>query len=424
MIVGAITVFIPGKFAALPLLLSACLIPGAAVLHIGSFSFNVIRVLLILYTFRIIIKNEAYGFALNMVDKAVLVYTAAVFLIGFVPREDLAFTYRLGQIYDLAGFYFTFRILVRSKETLMVTMCGIAVFIILLACLMFYEQMAASNLLGHFGGPLYPTIRDGKIRAQGAFAHAILAGTVGATTAGIFLGSWFEKNGLKWLYFTGVAGSLVIVWASASSGPVMSAIFLAIGIAAWHVRDRMPMIRWGIVIILLLLHIFMKAPVWYLISRIDITGSSTGWHRSEIITSAITYFNEWWLFGTDYTRHWMPTGVSWSPRHSDITNQYIREAVRGGLLQVTLYMVIIIKAFKYVGHIIRSINNQHKSEQFTMWCLGAVLFSHTITFLSVGYFDQSNLFFILNIGLIASGEEYIIKQGNYEKVNYKSIGSF
>ncbi|KMQ51473.1 hypothetical protein CHISP_1720 [Chitinispirillum alkaliphilum] len=404
LILGVVIIFVSAKVAALPLLLAASIIPGSAVLEIGSFSFNVVRILLLFYTIRIITKHEATGFRFNMVDKAVFLYAAVVFIMGFVPREDLTLIYRLGQIYDLAGFYFVFRILVRSKEILLTTMSGLAVFMIILALFMMYEHRHTHNLLGYFGGPLYPQIREGKVRAQGAFAHAILAGTIGATTSGIFIGAWFERSGRRWLYFLGILASLTIVWASASSGPFMSAVFLLIGIVTWYARNKMSIVRWGIVFSLILLDVFMKAPIWYLIGRIDITGSSTGFHRSELITSAIKYFDEWWLVGTDYTRHWMATGVSWSPRHSDITNNYIRQAVQGGLLQLTAFLVIIIRAFRYVGYIIKSLCTENKSEKFSMWCLGAVLFSHIVTFFSVGYFDQSNLFFILNVALIASGD--------------------
>jgi len=31
--------------------------------------------------------------------------------------------------------------------------------------------------------------------------------------------------------------------------------------------------------------------------KIDLTGSSTGWHRAELIDSALRHFNEWWLVG-------------------------------------------------------------------------------------------------------------------------------
>ncbi len=68
-------------------------------------------------------------------------------------------------------------------------------------------------------------------------------------------------------------------------------------------------IRWGIVVILLALHAVMKAPVWFLISRLsELTGGS-GWYRSALIDAFIRHFDEWWLIGTGYTAHWMPTGL-------------------------------------------------------------------------------------------------------------------
>lgn len=37
-----------------------------------------------------------------------------------------------------------------------------------------------------------------------------------------------------------------------------------------------------------------------------------------------------------------------------------------------------------------------------IWCLGAGLFAHAVTSLSVSYTDQSMMFFWLNIGVISS----------------------
>ena len=81
----------------------------------------------------------------------------------------------------------------------------------------------------------------------------------------------------------------------------------------------------------ILLDLVMKAPAYYIIARADIIGGSTGWHRAALIDSAIRHLNEWWLIGTDYTRNWMVTGVSWSADNTDITNHYLYLGVLGGL---------------------------------------------------------------------------------------------
>ena len=43
-----------------------------------------------------------------------------------------------------------------------------------------------------------------------------------------------------------------------------------------------------------------------------------------------------------------------------------------------------------------------RSHRFMIWCLGAGLFAHACTSLSVAYFDQSMMFFWLNVAVISS----------------------
>lgn len=146
----------------------------------------------------------------------------------------------------------------------------------------------------------------------------------------------------------------------------------------------------------------MEDPAYYIIARLDITGSSTGWHRARLIESSVAHLNEWWLGGTDYTRHWMPTGVSWSPDHSDITNQYLKMGVLGGLPLMCLFIAILATAFRYVGKGIRRSHLASKGDGALVWALGCALFAHAVTFVSVSYFDQSSLFIYLTLGAIAS----------------------
>ena len=88
--------------------------------------------------------------------------------------------------------------------------------------------------------------------------------------------------------------------ASMSSTAVLG---IAAGFGAlwlWRVRRSLAPIRWTIVAVLVGLNFAMKAPVWALIARINLTGGSSGYHRYQLIDQAIRRFGEWWLLGTKY----------------------------------------------------------------------------------------------------------------------------
>jgi hypothetical protein len=148
------------------------------------------------------------------------------------------------------------------------------------------------------------------------------------------------------------------------------------------------------------LHLIMQAPVWYLMARIDLAGGSTGWHRAQLITAALEHLHEWWLVGTDYTRDWIAYGVPWSAYHIDITNHYISLGVSGGLLLVFFFFAILFKAFQLLGRTLATLRQAGDRDEFTVWCLGSALAAHSFTFLSISYFDQSNIAFAFLIGSV------------------------
>jgi len=267
------------------------------------------------------------------------------------------------------------------------------------AAAMVLEHVLGRNLFGVFGGvPEGVYVRDGSIRSQGPFQHPILAGTVGAVCFPLMWGIW-RRYPLSAVL--GMAACITMTLASSSSGPLMSLVFGLAAVAMWRLRAWMPLVRWGAVATYVGLTFVMTRPPYYLISKIDLTGSSTGWHRSRLIESTIEHFSEWWMVGTDRTVHWM--GLSnWSEQHADITNYYIGFGVVGGFLAMLLVIAIIVNAFRWVGVVVTRNESASRSDAFMVWCFGAGLFAHAVTGLSVSYFDQSMIFIWLNIAVISS----------------------
>ena len=212
---------------------------------------------------------------------------------------------------------------------------------------------------------------------------------------------------------------MVMIFTSASSGPILSAIAAIAVLFMYHHRQRMRSVRWLLIVGYITLDLVMKDPAYYIMARIDLAGGSTGWHRARLIQSAIGHLPEWWLAGTDYTRHWMPTGVSWSANHTDITNHYLQMGVIGGLPLMLLFMAVLVKGFSFVGQTLRQMPQLSPHSQFMIWALGSSLFAHAVTFISVSYFDQSFLFLYLTLAAIGSAWSGA-DQGRRIQYNYAS----
>jgi len=146
----------------------------------------------------------------------------------------------------------------------------------------------------------------------------------------------------------------------------------------------------------------MEAPAYFLMARIPIVAGSSGYHRAALIQSAFKHIDEWWLGGTDYTRHWLPTGIKWSPDHTDITNHYLHMGVVGGLPLMIIFIIVLIAAFSYVGQSLKVKYDVPSSTMFMIWAWGASLFAHAVTMLSVSYYDQSFVFLYITIAAIGS----------------------
>lgn len=402
LLINAVALFVmPRRWAALPLLLGAFYMTGAQQIAIGPFHFTVLRLLILVGVIRVNVRQERLAGGLCGLDRLVLLWGAwLLFTSGFYEPFGKALVFRIGAIYNVFGVYFLIRVFFQTKADVIQLIKITALLLVPVAIEMLHEKLTSRNLFSLLGGvPEAVMLRDGRLRAQGPFAHPILAGTVGAVCVPLMIGIWRQHPRTAKI---GLATCLGMVLASTSSGPIMTVAFSVFGLILWRWRRYSRQMRLGAVLLYLFLNAVMKDPAYFLMARIDLTGSSTGWHRAELIRSAFDKLDEWWWVGTDFTRHWMPTGVSWNPDQADITNQYLYYGVWGGLPLMLLFIGILLLAFRYVGQTLRMRVDAPWEEQFMIWALGAALFSQALTCLSVAYFDQSVLFLYLNLAAIAS----------------------
>jgi hypothetical protein len=188
--------------------------------------------------------------------------------------------------------------------------------------------------------------------------------------------------------------SLIIVYATASSTPVMAVCAAALGGAMFVLRKHMQLVRIASVMLLVLLAIVMQMPVWYLVTKFSPVGSSAAWFRGFLIDRAIFNIGEWWLAGTASTAHW-----GWGMQ--DVTCQYVLEGVSGGLLTLGLFVATIYVAFCYAGQLWRK-EAGDKYRLAMSWALGVTIFVHSVTFIALSYFGQMVFLWYLHLAMVAS----------------------
>jgi hypothetical protein len=391
---GLLLLAVPRRYALAPVVLLVCYMSMGEGIVVAGLNFTMIRVLLCFGWLRIMMRGERIRLHLTTVDKLVIAWTVVRTVnYALVWSSTSALVNRAGYAFNILGAYFLFRLLIRNEDDVHRGLRYFAACIGPLSILILIEKTTGHNPFSIFGGvPPIPEIRDGVLRCQGPFSHSILAGTFGATSAPLFAGIWLRRKSYAALALMGMLSSAVIVVMGASSGPVLALAFGLLSVALWPLHHRMRLVRWAIVVVLVVLQVAMNAPVWFVIARLSVFSGSTGWFRGFLIDMTVRHFDEWWLIGSN-------AAPTWHPYLADVTNQYVAEGLDGGLLAMVLFIAILAFSFRAVGRAIRS-DRPDRNIKLLVWSLGAALASHTVSLISVTYFDQTFVMFYFLLAVI------------------------
>jgi hypothetical protein len=313
---------------------------------------------------------------------------------SYVPSP---FIERVGLVLNVVGSYLYGRAYLSGSDLATRFAVCLAVIVIPFSALMAIEQTTGKNAYHAMGARSeFAGVRNDRFRAKGPFGHAILAGTAAAAAMPFMV--LLRRRGYKGLGTVGLGASVLGTLASASSGPI-AALAAACGLLVfWRWRHLLGHVKICAGLILIVLNFTMSRPIWYLIARIDFVGGSTGWHRSVLIDTAMKRLDEWWLAGTDYTRHWMHSGVTWNPNHTDITNYYLQMGVWGGLPLMLSFIAILVFALLGIERALPVLRAAGDEREFDAWCVWTSILTHSVSFISISYFDQSFGCFFLLIG--------------------------
>jgi hypothetical protein len=395
--------------AMMPILAALCFLPTGQSLEIGGLHFYLFRLVLLASLMRVTIRGEVTLFRWCLLDTLVFLWMMAFFGIGSLSHPGWAsFITRGGVIFDWFTSYIVTRSLLRDRDDFLLQIRFLGIMMIPLAVAMIIETTTGRNSFAVVGGigENDGLLRDGKVRAQGAFQHPILAGTFGATLLPLMIGLIrMRDRRLRWCGIIGSLCAASIVWAAASSGPLLAAFGSAVTFCCWRLRHSLRFVRLGLLMIVLILQVGMDRPVWWVFDSVSSFTGGTGWHRSYIIDAAIQHWDEWWLIGTPRTVHWggYPPAPG-DPNNIDITNEYIAQAVNGGLLTLCLFLMILWMCFKKLGSAFHTKRGSIKPDtEWLAWCTGVALLTHCISFFSIAYYDRTIFYFFWLLSAIAAG---------------------
>jgi hypothetical protein len=395
-----------GRNAIKALLFTAAVIPLGQMFVIGGVHLHFFRILILAGVVRLILRGEFRDLRWNRVDKLILWWGAAEVICGLI--RGLRMT-TLGEVFAALGCYFLVRCLCKGPEDFLAHLRFLALLMVGIAICMCVEYKTHRNPFAILGGVnLIPVFREGRPRCQGPFRIFLLAGAFSATLFPLMVGLWLQGRPHRTRAALGMVGSLLATYLCNSSGPLMCLITAIMGFAAWPIRNHMYVLRRLCVIIVIALALVMKAPVWYLMTRLDPFGGAS-WHRSYLLDQFFQHFSQWAAFGTDYTANWAPAGqvLAADPNNMDITNNYIVQAVHGGVWQLGLFVAIIVCCYQIIGRLVRKSSDDVLKPKM-IWAVGVALTGHCVAFMDISYFDQISIFWYWLVAAVVGFGVYTV----------------
>ena len=391
--------FAPKRSAAVFAALAVCVfMPMEKRVVIAGLDFSMFRLILVVAWTRVLVRGEHRGFRLDRLDRYVLLWVLSASLFYVLRMGPSGIVYRLGVGLDVLGAFFLVRTLVKTRSEVFAFWKNLARIVMVLSPFFLYEMTALKNVFGMFtyDGFDQVYIRDERARAQGPFSHPILAGTFSSSLVPAFFAILLGRKSERKFFALACVAATVITVASGSSGPVVAWAVGAFGWGIWRFRRHMrTMLRFAL-LMGVVVHFVRDKPVWHLISRLSSITGGTGDHRYRLIDAFIRRFDEWALMGTGGTAYW-----GWGLQ--DTTNQYVLEGIKGGLLTLIFFVLILRTGFvelKASRGLFERLEGPKSMWALLAWGSSVSLAAHCVSFMSVAYFGRMLQFFLLFVATV------------------------
>lgn len=388
---------LPRKYAFIPLLSATFMIPLYQEVVFAGLHFLVLRILIIagLARWLSVAKAERFRGGFNRIDRYTVLWTVFAFVVLSIQwMEVQALIANLGDLLDRLGGFLALRFMIQDRRDMKRATKVFAILCLINGMFMLNEQITGRNLFGLLGGiSLYPQIRDGHIRSQGAFGSYIDAGVFGALLIPLFVWLWSSDRSSRRWAAVGIIGATIMCVTSHTSTGSLAGVAGFFGLCIWPLRERMRKIRLALVAALIGLQLVMKAPVWALIGKIDLTGSSSSYHRYYLVDHCIRHFGDWWLLGTKTYNDW-----GWDMW--DLSDQYVANALTGGLITLVLFIGILVSCFGGIGTARRFVRG--KKDEWLLWCLGSTIFAMVVSFFGCSFMAKMQIELFALLAMIST----------------------
>ena len=411
-IVALLILVLPRKYILAPVIVAVFLTPFGQQVLLGGFHFFLLRIFVVVGAIRmlgtaVLTQKLPIQGGINTYDKVFFWWATVRGLAAILLYRELgAVVNQAGLWVDAFGAYFLVRYALQDEEDILRALKVFAAVAGVLAACMLYESQTRINVFSNLAGhTIVPWLRNGRVRAQGVSGNSITAGAIGAALMPLFFWLWKSRKARLWGAI-GLPAAGIIALTSMASTPISGFLGGILALCAWPIRRYMRLVRWGMVFAVLGLSLVMKAPVWYVITKVNVVGGDS-WDRANLIDQTVRHFSDWWLWGTKDNANW--GDFTW-----DQCNQFAAEGLQGGLATLVLFFMTISRAFSRIGLCRKHFESELKEWHF--WCLGSALFAHIITFMGIDYFDQTRTLWFIFLAMISAATAPVLAAKTAEEL--------
>ena len=387
----------PRKYVVWAVFFIACFISPAQRFAFLTLDFDFLRAITIAVLLRAMVFGELKGIRLRSIDYVIVAWCLVLVLTGTLRAGPARFINQMGQAVDGIGLYMIARVYIRNWEEFRSAIFGAALITIPVMVFFTIEKTTSRNYFSLLGGVAeFSQERQGRLRAQGAFTHPIIAGVYLATFAAMYVGVLLGSVRNLRALITGWLGTIAAVIAAIMTGSSTPIAGMLIALGGWVFypwRASMQSIRWVLLFVLLGLHIVSQNGIHSLMfNKISFVSGSTGYHRFALIEGLLQNVPKWALWGDNSPRY--------NRSYRDITNDYVMNAISGGMVALALEITAITLAFYACGRALRATTS--RDESLLAFGLGCGLLVITISALAVTMFGQAEVPFYMTLGMAAS----------------------
>ncbi|MBN2457228.1 MAG: hypothetical protein JXB29_11950 [Sedimentisphaerales bacterium] len=387
-----LTFALPRKYFLIPFILTVSFIPFDQRVIIGGLDFTPLRILLVIGVLRTFLRSEARHIKWNVFDKMIFAWAAWGAIAYIIQQGNMsAVINRSGVTFDIVGLYWLFRQNIRSWDDVDFIARAFAAAALVSALMVLLERGTGCNPF-QILGRVYTGMHRGRYRCRGSFQHSIMLGLFWVNLIPIFVGYALTNRAKAFYWWMTAAACVLIVFSSGSSTTLVTLLWILLLLPLFAIRQHGKVMAFGLLGSIAGLHLVMNKPVWHLIGRVRIISGSTGYHRYRLIDAAVKHFDEWAFVGIRNTEHW-GYGLF------DITNNYIRQGVNGGVVTLGLFIVVLVMAISICGRY--SLRKVPRKEQWLAWAFCVSVLAHCMSFLGVSYFGKIPMLLYLTFAVVA-----------------------